>query len=102
MQSSQSIAQVIYEVTWFTLAVMTSNYIESNKSPADLNPEFLRVSDAAKIYALSKAKLYSLMSEGKITYVSLRERGKVRGVRLIKADSIKHFMEARLVKADDE
>ncbi len=61
-----------------------------------IEPEFLRCAEAARIYNISRAKIYELMREGKIEYVSLRKRGSTSGVRLIKLASIRKFMNDRL------
>ena len=59
------------------------------------NPEWLRVSEACKYSRLSKPKLYQLFNLGLIKTVSLRERGMVRGTRLVSFDSLRAFLESR-------
>jgi excisionase family DNA binding protein len=57
--------------------------------------EWLRVSEACEYLRISKPCLYSMMDRGQIKNVSLRERGMVRGLRLISFDSLKQFLESR-------
>ncbi len=58
-------------------------------------PEWLRVSEACRSTSISKAKLYDLINRGLIRSVSLRERGQIKGTRLICADSLRRFLESR-------
>ncbi len=59
------------------------------------NPEWLRVKEAQDYSRLSKAKLYDLINRGLIKSVSLKERGQVKGTRLISFDSLRAFLESR-------
>lgn len=59
------------------------------------NPEWLRVREACQFSRLSKPKLYDLLGRGLIKSCSLRERGMVRGTRLISFDSLRAFLESR-------
>lgn len=58
-------------------------------------PEWLRVSEACKYSRLSKPKLYDLMNRQLIKSVSLRERGQIKGTRLVSFDSLRQFLESR-------
>jgi hypothetical protein len=58
-------------------------------------PEWLRVSEAVHFSRLSKPTLYNLMARGLIKNVSLRERGQVKGTRLVSFDSLRSFLESR-------
>ena len=58
-------------------------------------PEWLRVNEACEFSRLSKAKLYDLFNRGLVKSVSLRERGMVRGTRLVSSDSLRVFLESR-------
>ena len=60
-----------------------------------LNPEWIRVADACAYSGISKPKLYQLLNRGLIKSVSLRERGQIKGTRLISADSLRNFLESR-------
>ncbi|MFZ4767667.1 MAG: helix-turn-helix domain-containing protein [Roseimicrobium sp.] len=64
--------------------------------PAHAIPsDWLRVKEACAFSRLSKPKLYDLMNRGLIKSVSLRERGMVRGTRLVSSDSLRGFLESR-------
>ena len=57
--------------------------------------EWLRVSDVVKFTGLSKATVHNLLKRGLIRNVSLRERGKIKGARLISYASLCEFLESR-------
>jgi hypothetical protein len=64
-------------------------------SVAAITPEFLRFPRAGEVEPLSglrRSQLYELVSDGLIKSVSLRRRGKVRGTRLIVADSLRDYL----------
>lgn len=64
-------------------------------SPQPISPEWLRVSEAVQFCRLSKPTLYGLINRGLIRTVSLRERGQIKGTRLISRDSLTSFLESR-------
>lgn len=55
-------------------------------------PELLSLSDAYDRYRLKRGHLNSLIATGRIKSVSLRERGKIRGRRLIFHQSLRDFI----------
>lgn len=59
------------------------------------SPEWLRVREACEYSRLSKPKLYQLLNRSLIKSVSLRERGQIKGTRLISFDSLRSFLESR-------
>jgi hypothetical protein len=65
-----------------------NQHVEDRKSQ---RPEWLRVSDAVRIYSLSRSKIFELLSDGEIKSVSLRKRGNVRGARRILTSSIDDY-----------
>ena len=68
-----------------------------------LKPEFLalpRPGTVCPVCGLGRSYLYQLISEGKIQSVSLRERGKTRGKRLIVADSVLAYLRSQIVTAE--
>jgi hypothetical protein len=73
---------------------MTSN-VSYNEIGAALPKEWLRVSEAVAYSRLSKPKLYDLINRELIKSVSLRERGQIKGTRLISFDSLRAFLESR-------
>jgi hypothetical protein len=62
---------------------------------AALPQEWLRVSEAVAYSRISKPKLYALINQGLIKSVSLRERGQIKGTRLISFDGLRAFLESR-------
>jgi len=56
-------------------------------------PEYLRVPDAVRIFAICRSSLYELIGEGRIKSVCLRKRGAIRGIRLISYDSLLAYIE---------
>jgi hypothetical protein len=58
-----------------------------------LEPRWLKVPAAVAYSNLSRAKLYSLMSEGQIRSASIRSKGRERGIRIVDRFSIDRFME---------
>lgn len=73
----------------------SSNYqIQSDQpSPAQglYQPEWLRIPDATKVFGLSRSKLYELIAERKIKSFCLRQRNKIKGIRLLSYDSLSDF-----------
>lgn len=61
--------------------------------PLEQAPDWLRVSEAVKRYALSRSLIYELIKTGAIKSVCLRKRHNVRGVRLISRASFDEFLE---------
>ena len=56
-------------------------------------PEWIRMDAAEKLFGISRSKLYELISNRKIKSFCLRERNKVKGIRLLSFDSICEFLE---------
>jgi len=60
-----------------------------------VKPEFIRLprpGATCPFTGLTRSFLYAPASQGKIKTISLRERGKARGVRLISYDSLLGFL----------
>lgn len=64
------------------------------------NPEWIRVSEACVYARVSKPVVYQWMNRGLLKNVSLRERGQLKGARLISFDSLKNFLESRATGGD--
>lgn len=58
-----------------------------------IKPEWVRVPDAVKLFGIKRSKLYELIAAGRIKSREIKERGKVRGIRLISYDSLNEFIE---------
>jgi len=67
-------------------------------TPASVHaaPEFADHKGARVLFGLSRASLYRLNAEGKITSVSVRNRGSLRGKRLFDCDSIRRFISSQM------
>jgi|GEM_PF-1086380 len=61
-----------------------------------VKPEWVRPSQATKVFGIGRTKLYELIAEGKIKSVSLKKRGTARGTRLISYDSLVDFVESHV------
>jgi hypothetical protein len=60
--------------------------------PLKLEPRWLRVPAACAYGGFSRAKLFILLSEGRIKSVSVTSAGKSRGIRVIDRLSIDAFL----------
>ena len=78
-----------------SVTTQTATALASGKSSNELPKEWLRVSEAVQFSRISKPKLYDLMNRSLIKSCSLKERGMVRGTRLISFDSLKSFLDSR-------
>ena len=58
--------------------------------------EWLRIKEACEFSRLSKPKLYDLINRGLIKSVSLKERGQIKGTRLVSFDSLRDFLRSRM------
>ena len=70
--------------------------------PAALPVEWLRVSEAVTYSRMSKGALYALMAEGRIKSFSNRQRGQIKGTRLISFDSLRAFLNSRATGGQEE
>lgn len=57
--------------------------------------DWLRVAEACAYCRLSKPKLYDLLNRGLVKSVSLKERGQIKGTRLVSFHSLKDFLESK-------
>ena len=59
-----------------------------------LRPQWLRIPDACAVSGIGRSLLYRHLASGRIKSVCLRERNKVRGIRLVNAESLFAFIES--------
>ena len=71
---------------------MSTTLAEQSAAPS---PEWMRIAEAVAFSRISKPKLYNLIGRGLIKTVSLRERGQIKGTRLVSFDSLRAFLESR-------
>lgn len=76
------------------------NQIGTEDSVNRSSVEWLRVSEACEFARVSKPVIYDWMNRGWIKNVSLRQRGQVKGVRLVSFDSLRSFLESRATGGD--
>ena len=55
--------------------------------------EWMRVRQAVRCFSIGRSSLYKLLSKGFVKSVSIKERGALRGIRLINADSVRNYLE---------
>lgn len=67
----------------------------SSLRPSSIEPEWVRVSEACAYARVSKPVLYNWINRGLIKTFSARERGQIKGTRLIFLPSLRHFLESR-------
>jgi len=75
---------------------MNTDLMEPDQN--DTRPEWLRIPNAVRIFGISRTKLYELISKRRIKSVSLRERGQVRGIRLLSYDSLMDYLDQQAEK----
>jgi len=63
-------------------------------------PEFGRIPDVQRLFGVKRGLLYRWIVERKVKSVCLRERGNIRGVRLVCLESVRRYIRARLEEAD--
>ena len=61
--------------------------------PLNLKPEWLKVPDAVRVFGLGRSTIYNLIKANKIKSFSKRQRGALRGTRLISYDSLVEHLE---------
>jgi Helix-turn-helix domain len=73
--------------------VETQFQVLTDNPPIKQRPEWLRIDSAVKLFGLSRSKLYELIADRKIKSFCLRERNKIKGIRLLSFDSLSEFLE---------
>ena len=78
--------------------ISESNGVEPLSLPAatatpPIKPEWIRVPEAVRLSGISRSSIYELIAAGKIKSFSNRQRGAVRGIRLISYDGLMGYLE---------
>lgn len=60
-----------------------------------LEPEWIRIKDACRFASVTKPVLYEWMRCGLVKNFSNRQRGQIKGARLVNLDSLRRFLESR-------
>lgn len=68
-----------------------------NHSPAALafKPEWIRINDACRFASVTKPVLYDWLRRGLVKNFSNRQRGQIKGARLVNLESLRQFLESR-------
>ncbi len=61
-----------------------------------LSPEFGRVTDIQRMFGVKKGILYRWIGEGRIKSSCIRDRGNLKGIRLISVDSVRAYIESQM------
>ena len=59
-------------------------------------PEFGRVPDVQRLFGVKRGLLYRWINERKVKSVCLRERGNLRGVRLVCLQSVRDYIREQM------
>jgi hypothetical protein len=57
------------------------------------SPEWLRIPAACQRFGVGRSWLYLRITNGEIKSASIRQRGAIRGIRLVSRDSLAAFIE---------
>jgi len=71
---------------------MNDEPVLSTKTGTNSKPEWLRIPQAIQLFGIGRTKLYELIGNKRIKSASIRERGQVRGTRLISFDSLNEYL----------
>ena len=66
---------------------------------SEVTPEFGRVGDIQRMFGVKKGILYRWINEKRVKSICLRERGNLKGIRLISVDSVRSYIQSQM---DDE
>jgi hypothetical protein len=72
----------------------------SQRLPIPDRPEWTDPKGIHRMFGIGKSTLYRLIEEGKVKSTSLRERGKLRGKRLVSTCSVAALLESRATGGD--
>jgi hypothetical protein len=67
-----------------------------------LRSQWLRVKQVVAAYPLTRARIYRLIQAGQIKSFVLKDRGKLRGIRLIDRDSLDDYLQKAATLAEKE
>jgi hypothetical protein len=75
-------------------------HLETYPDGASIRSRYLRVQQVLDFYPFKRAKLYEYLASGDIKSFVLKERGALRGMRLIDRDSLDAFLESHALRAE--
>jgi hypothetical protein len=74
-------------------------HLETYPEGVPIRARYLRVQQALDFYPFKRAKLYEYLTSGDIKSFVLKEKGALRGIRLIDRDSLDAFLESHALRA---
>jgi hypothetical protein len=74
-------------------------HLEMYPDGVSIRSRYLRVQQVLYFYPFKRAKLYEYLVSGDIKSFVLKEKGALRGIRLIDRDSLDAFLESKAIKA---
>lgn len=75
------------------LAQLRGGIVPLRIAPTDAEAKWLRVSDACRIYSLSRVRIYELIASGEIRSCSLKKKHHIRGARRLLRSSLDDYFE---------
>jgi len=75
-------------------------YLELHPGASPIRSPYLRVQQVLDHYPFKRAKLYQYLAAGDIKSFVLKEKGALRGIRLISRDSLDFFLESQAITAE--
>ena len=60
-----------------------------------IQPEWIRITEACRFASVTKPVMYDWMRRGFVKNFSNRQRGQIKGARLVNLDSLRRFLESR-------
>ena len=76
-----------------------SKQIHQYPEGSPIRSQYLRVAQVLDFYPFKRAKLYDYLASGDIKSFVLKEKGALRGIRLIDRDSLDSFLQSRALRA---
>jgi hypothetical protein len=74
-------------------------HLETYPDGVPIRSRYLRVQQTLDFYPFKRAKLYEYLASGDIKSFVLKEKGALRGIRLIDRDSLDAFLESHALRA---
>jgi hypothetical protein len=86
------------------MSVLISRQVHAETFPegAAIRCRYLRIYQTLASYPFRRSKLYELLSNGDIKSFVLKEKGCIRGIRLIDRDSLDAYLERKAAEAGAE
>jgi len=73
-------------------------HLETYPDGVSIRSRYLRVQQVLDFYPFKRAKLYEYLASGEVKSFVLKEKGALRGIRLIDRDSLDAFLESHALR----